>query len=97
MRKMMFENYDILKDWMNKQQWLEWKEPEGGVVAAPRLKQGGSTRGLCELLVEKYRTFVVPGYGLEMDEYFRLGYGGEKEELIQGLKMLEKALQELHG
>jgi len=97
MREMMFENYDILKNWMDNQQWLEWKEPEGGVVAAPRLKQGGSTRDLCELLVQKYRTFVVPGYGLEMDEYFRLGYGGEKEELIKGLEKLEKALKELYG
>ncbi|MFW9907584.1 MAG: aminotransferase class I/II-fold pyridoxal phosphate-dependent enzyme [Candidatus Thorarchaeota archaeon] len=96
-RKRMFENYAILKDWMNNQDWLEWIEPEGGVVAAPRFKTGGSTRRLCELLVQKYRTFVVPGYGLEMDEHFRLGYGGEKEELIHGLKMLQKALKEYKG
>ncbi|TFG12317.1 aminotransferase class I/II-fold pyridoxal phosphate-dependent enzyme [Candidatus Thorarchaeota archaeon] len=97
MRNIMLENYEILKKWMDNQQWLEWKEPEGGVVAAPRLKQGGPTRELCKLLVDKYRTFVVPGYGLEMDEYFRLGYGGEKEELIKGLENLGKALEELYS
>ncbi|MFW9799518.1 MAG: aminotransferase class I/II-fold pyridoxal phosphate-dependent enzyme [Candidatus Thorarchaeota archaeon] len=95
MRKHMMENYEILKDWMNRQDRLEWIEPEGGVVCAPRFKQGGSTKQLAEVLVRKYRTFVIPGYGLEMDEHFRLGYGGEKEELLQGLKMLEKALNDV--
>jgi len=96
-RKNMFENYAIMKEWMDGQKWLEWIEPEGGVVGAPRLRKGGSTKPLCELLVKKYRTFVVPGYGLEMDEYFRIGFGGEQEEMIEGLKMLEKALREIHS
>ncbi len=95
MRSKMLSNYEILKEWMEQQSWLEWIEPEGGVVCAPRLRKGGSTRELCELLVRKYRTFVVPGYGLEMDEYFRLGYGGDREELVVGLEMLKKALEEL--
>jgi aspartate/methionine/tyrosine aminotransferase len=96
MRMKIQENYEILRDWMSKQQWLDWIEPEGGIVCAPRLKRGGSTRELCELLVKKYRTFTVPGYGLEMDEHFRLGYGGNKEELIKGLEMLERSLIEIH-
>ncbi|MHA1908924.1 MAG: aminotransferase class I/II-fold pyridoxal phosphate-dependent enzyme [Candidatus Thorarchaeota archaeon] len=97
MRDKQLANYKILKDWMENQEWLEWIEPDGGVTCAPRFKKGGSTKELCELLVKKYKTFVVPGYGLEMDDYFRLGYGGDQEELIKGLKMLEKALKELLG
>ena len=30
-----------------------------------------------------------------MDEYFRLGYGGDREELVVGLEMLKKALEDL--
>jgi aspartate/methionine/tyrosine aminotransferase len=92
----VLSNYAILKEWMGKQSWLEWIEPEGGVVCAPRLRMGGSTMKLCKLLVEKYRTFVVPGYGLEMDDYFRLGYGGSEEELVKGLEKLNQALAELY-
>ncbi len=93
----VLSNYAILKEWMEKQPWLEWIEPEGGVVCAPRLHKRESTMKVCRLLVEKYRTFVVPGYGLEMDDYVRLGYGGSEEELVKGLERLRQALNELYG
>lgn len=89
-------NFKIVKEWMDSQEWLEWIEPKSGVIGAPRLKQGGSTDELCELLVAKYRTFTVPGSRLEMEGYFRLGFGGEEEELIKGLEQLKKALKELY-
>ncbi|MBD3158349.1 MAG: aminotransferase class I/II-fold pyridoxal phosphate-dependent enzyme [Candidatus Lokiarchaeota archaeon] len=97
METMLSQNYAILKDWMEEQSWLEWVEPEGGMVCAPWLANGESTKKLCQLLVKKYRTFTVPGYGLEMDKHLRIGFGGEKEELIEGLNRLEKALKDLYG
>ena len=96
-RKSVVSNYKIVEEWMNSQDWLEWIEPKSGVVCAPRLKKGGSTDELCELLVKKYRTFTVPGSRMELNGHFRLGFGGEQEELIEGLKQLEKALKELHS
>ncbi len=97
LREAMLANYDIVKEWMDGQEWLEWIEPRSGVVCAPRLRNGKATDKLCELLVKKYRTFTVPGSRMELDGHFRLGFGGEQEELIQGLKQLEKALRELYG
>ncbi len=47
------------------------------------------------LLIKKYRTFVIPGYCLEMDEYFCLGNGGDRANLVAGLEMLKKALGEI--
>ena len=96
-RKAVISNFKIVKDWMDSQEWLEWIEPRSGVVGAPRLKRGGSTDELCELLVTKYKTFTVPGSRLELDGYFRLGFGGEQEELVEGLEQLGKALKELHS
>ncbi|NHJ13552.1 MAG: aminotransferase class I/II-fold pyridoxal phosphate-dependent enzyme [Candidatus Thorarchaeota archaeon] len=93
----MLENYSIVRQWMDSQEWLEWIEPQSGVVCAPRLKRGGSTDELCKLLVTKYRTFTVPCSTMELDGHFRLGFGGEKEELENGLEQLEKALRELHS
>ena len=96
LREAMFSNYKIVKDWMENQSWLEWIEPQSGVVCAPRLKKGGSTDELCKLLVTKYKTFTVPGSRMELDGHFRLGFGGEQEELIRGLENLAHALKEIH-
>ncbi len=96
MKDMLSDNYTILKEWMEGQDRLEWIEPEGGMVCAPWLANGKSTKKLCRLLAEKYRTFTVPGYGLEMDNHLRIGFGGEKEELIEGLDRLERALKDLY-
>jgi aspartate/methionine/tyrosine aminotransferase len=60
------------------------------------LKRGGSTDELCKLLVTKYKTFTVPGSTMELDGHFRLGFGGEQDELVEGLERLGKALKELH-
>ncbi|MHA2221837.1 MAG: aminotransferase class I/II-fold pyridoxal phosphate-dependent enzyme [Candidatus Thorarchaeota archaeon] len=97
LRKSMLSNFKILEDWMNSQSWLEWVEPKSGVVCAPRLKRGGSTDELCKLLVTKYKTFTVPGSTMELDGHFRLGFGGEQEELVEGLERLGKALKEIHS
>lgn len=96
LRKSMFSNYAIVKDWMENQSWLEWIEPKSGVVCAPKLKSGVSTDELCQLLVTKYRTFTVPGSRMELEGHFRLGFGGEKEELTKGLDRLALALKEIH-
>ncbi|MHA3962887.1 MAG: aminotransferase class I/II-fold pyridoxal phosphate-dependent enzyme [Candidatus Thorarchaeota archaeon SMTZ1-45] len=96
-RKAVLSNYKVVEEWMGSQDWLEWVEPKSGVVCAPRLKRGGSTDELCELLVKKYRTFTVPGSRMELDGHFRLGFGGEHEELIMGLEQLRKALIEIHS
>jgi len=47
------------------------------------------------LFIKKYRAFVMPGYCLELDEYFCLGYGGGRANLVVGLEMLKMALGEL--
>jgi len=95
MRSELAANYEVLREWMMNQAQLEWVEPEGGVVCLPRMKGNLSTLELCRLLVKKYRTFTVPGYVFGMDQYLRLGFGGEEEELRQGLKRLGTALAEV--
>jgi aspartate/methionine/tyrosine aminotransferase len=97
LRERVLDNYRILKEWMDSQKWLEWIEPKSGVVCAPRLSNGKGTDRLCELLVKKYRTFTVPGSSMELDGHLRIGFGGEKEELVHGLAQLKKALTELYG
>ena len=93
-RSELAANYEVLREWMLHQDRLEWVEPEGGAVCFPKLKGSRSTLDLCRLLVEKYRTFTVPGYVFGMDPHLRLGFGGDNEELRQGLGRLGTALSE---
>jgi aspartate/methionine/tyrosine aminotransferase len=87
------ENYKILDEWTGAQNHLEMIPPEGSVTCFPRFDE--STERLCRLLVEKYRTFTVPGYCFKMDPFFRLGFGGETEELKNGLEQLSLAIKEI--
>jgi len=48
------------------------------------------------LLREKYETTVVPGDFFEMPAHFRVGIGGDSEDLEKGLERLGAALDELN-
>lgn len=93
-RQRVQTNFGMLKHWMAHQDALEWVEPKGGVVCFPRLKNGATTDELCRTMATKYRTFTVPGYGFGMNRHLRIGFGGDAEELSEGLKRLTQALKE---
>ena len=67
-----------------------------GLTAYPRLRAGDAT-SLCRLLREKYETSVVPGTFFGMKEHFRVGIGGETDQLKQGLQRIVSALDEISG
>ena len=50
---------------------------------------------LCAGLRENYDTSIVPGEFFEMPEHFRIGIGGETQNVAEGLKRLGAALDEL--
>lgn len=96
-KKHLQANLEVVSSWMEKRRELEWILPRAGVVSFPRIKSAGirEPEKLFRLLVEKFQTFVVPGRCFEMDNrFFRLGFGGEREEIESGLANLAKAIEE---
>lgn len=91
-KEKVMSNFQIMKDWIEKRTDLEWVTPMGGVVGFPRLVEDKPADDLCRLLVERYRTFSVPGYVFLMPRYFRVGFGGDRDEIAAGLDQLDKAL-----
>jgi aspartate/methionine/tyrosine aminotransferase len=87
----------ILKEWFEKQDGLEWVEPEAGVVCFPRIKdtKSVSVEKFHQILNAEFGTFVGPGHWFEMDRrYMRIGYAWPKEaELRAGLEAISKAIQ----
>lgn len=91
-------NLDSLSAWMSEQEYLEWVPPESGVVCLPRFRAGAmeDPESFYRLLVEEYGTFLIPGRCFEMDNrYFRLGFGGDRSELVEGLGRFAAAYEAL--
>ena len=89
--------FKILKDWMNEsKEYLEWVEPQGGVVCFPRIKVNIDIEEFYKILNQTLKTFVGPGHWFEMDKkYMRIGYGWPTthDELSQGLKNITSAIK----
>ncbi len=92
-------NFAIIKAWYAGQPFLEWIEPQAGVVCFPRLKQEYSIDAdlLYTTLYERHGTIVGPGHWFERDRtYMRIGFGyPTQDELKAGLSALETCLEEL--
>jgi aspartate/methionine/tyrosine aminotransferase len=91
-------NFAIFKDWFQQQPYLEWVEPEAGVVCFPRLKKDYTLDFIPfqKALYEDYKTVVGYGHWFEQSHiYFRIGFGFPTEmELKEGLLRFEKCLSE---
>lgn len=101
MRERANKHLVILRSWMQNQSFLEWIEPEGGVVCFPRFKEKyreapDAKQRLADfyrILLDEHKTFVGPGHWFEMpDSYLRIGYAWPEEtSLRKGLDAIEAA------
>ncbi|MDQ5843829.1 MAG: pyridoxal phosphate-dependent aminotransferase [Acidobacteriota bacterium] len=87
-------NRELLNQFLNSREDLETVRPTLGSIMFPRVKHGSADK-LIDLLRQKYDTSVVPGRFFEMPAHFRIGLGGETDELIEGLRRLGAALDEM--
>jgi aspartate/methionine/tyrosine aminotransferase len=92
--KLLTANRALLKDFLGSRKDLLTIRPEAGTVAFPQLASGRAD-AFCQLLHEKYDTSVVPGRFFDAPEHFRIGIGGETEDVRQGLLRVAAALDEL--
>ena len=67
-----------------------------GTTSFPRLRNVNADQ-LCELLLTKYDTAVVPGRFFESPQHIRIGMCCEPESFDAGIERLGKALDELAG
>lgn len=87
-------NREKLNQFLDAREDLETIRPSFGSIMFPRVKHGDADK-LCELLRHKYETSVVPGSFFEMPAHFRVGLGGDSETLIEGLRRVGAALDEV--
>ena len=93
-KKLLDHNRSLMNDFLDSREDLDAVRPQFGTTMFPRLKKG-SVDQLCEVLRTKYETSVVPGSFFELPNHFRIGFAVETETLVEGLKRLGQALDEL--
>ena len=93
---------DLLVAWMADQgDWLDWVEPEGGVVCLPRLRAGvvDDVDEFYRVLNAEHGTYVGEGHWFDTDRrHFRLGFGWPPvQELRDGLAALAATAAAVHA
>jgi aspartate/methionine/tyrosine aminotransferase len=95
-RAMIAANRPVLDEFLDSRADLDYFRPPAGTVAFPRLRRG-TVDEFARLLREKYETSVVPGAFFGAPEHFRIGIGGDGDELRSGLQRIAEALDEFGG
>jgi aspartate/methionine/tyrosine aminotransferase len=93
-KQLLTTNRALLKKLLDSRKDLLTIRPEAGTIAFPQLTTGPA-EAFCQLLREKYETSVGPGRFFEAPAHFRIGIGGETENVREGLSRVATALDDL--
>ncbi|UCE40956.1 MAG: pyridoxal phosphate-dependent aminotransferase [Candidatus Aminicenantes bacterium] len=88
------ENMSTVKDLIDRETSLSWVEPAGGVVCFPRIETGLTGDELAKKLRTDHDTAIVPGSFFERPQHFRIGFGGDSDNLVKGLAHIREVLSE---
>jgi capreomycidine synthase len=88
-------NLELLARWIEDHAGLvDWVRPQGGVSCFIRLLDvDGDADALCLRLAEEEKVLLVPGSCFGQPAFARLGFGGSRAHLKEGLARLSRALR----
>lgn len=92
-KAMLDENRRLLRNFLDRQDDLEFFWPQYGTVVFPRFKRG-NVDDFCDLLRKQFGASVVPGRFFEMPDRFRVGVGIPTEQVQVALEQLGAALEQ---
>ncbi|MCK4260975.1 MAG: aminotransferase class I/II-fold pyridoxal phosphate-dependent enzyme [Halanaerobiales bacterium] len=74
--------------------FIDWIEPQGGIVAFPFLKEKSiCSQEFAQKLVDKTEVFILPGEAFERPGYFRVGFGIKPECFSKALKLMSEFIE----
>ena len=97
-RKHLREQLPVVSAWVARhaEAGLHMVAPKAGAIAFVRYGVDIGSRDLTDRLREEKGLLVVPGEYFQMGRYVRIGYGGERREVEEGLKRFSELLSELN-
>jgi aspartate/methionine/tyrosine aminotransferase len=93
-KKILETNRAVLNQFLDARDDLEAVRVAAGTTCFPRLRHGTADK-LCDLLLEKYQTAVVPGRFFESPRHIRIGMCCDPEMFGIAIENLGRALDEL--
>lgn len=94
-KKILDRNRRIARDALTQIPQLRGEIPSGGTVLFPHCDV--DVGKLADALLRKYKTVIADGRFFGMADHFRLGVGGDSEELREGLDHVQKAIHRIAG
>ncbi|HWI19160.1 MAG TPA: aminotransferase class I/II-fold pyridoxal phosphate-dependent enzyme [Vicinamibacterales bacterium] len=94
-RRLLAENFAVLKEMASSHPRLEWLEPVAGTTAFPKVKGVDDTTAFVDTLVRDYDTIVVPGHFFQAPAHIRIAFGGDPVKFRASLAQLDRALREM--
>lgn len=92
------QGFEIVRDWIAHDAFVEWVEPEGGCVCLPRIRPDVKVDlpAFYQRLYSAHGTYVGAGRWFEMpDNYFRIGFGWPTlSQLSEGLDGISASIRE---
>lgn len=82
-------NLTLIDQWVNEHNNLvNWITPQGGVCGLLTILGWKDTELFCKRLVDTTGVLLVPGSAFELPQAVRIGYGGDTDELREGLQRI---------
>ncbi len=95
-RAILNENYATLAAWFDGfGDLLVWKAPDAGALCYARYRLGIDSLDLVARGQAEHDVLLVPGAHFDMSNYIRIGYGGERHNLVASLDALGACLRDL--
>ena len=85
---------DLIYNLLSKIRGVTCFKPKGAFYIFPNVSRYGKSRDICEYLLDK-DVAAVPGVDFGSEGYIRLSFATSDENIIEGIKRIEKALTEL--
>lgn len=82
----------IVDDWLANEPRARWVRPKSGTTALLRYDLDLPSRDFCVELLEQTGVLLTPGSAMDIEGYLRLGYAGNRDELVTGLPLISQFL-----
>ena len=97
-RGIVRKNLGVLEQWMNAQEGrFRYQRPDAGAICYTHYDDPINSSAFAEKLRVEKSVLVVPGDHFGMDHYLRLGFGNPEKELLEGLRRIREAFDEVSG
>lgn len=94
-RRILRENYAVVQQWLRERGDLfRHVPPQAGGIAWIGYNRPWNSDVLVEELRKRKDMLLVPGTQFGMDQFLRIGFAGDKEQLKRGLSLLGELLNE---